>query len=206
MTSPVRVAIVEPQSIFKESLSHFFGRCSNVVIRLDVADPDIDVAVVGTAVLGMGDVNSLLRLRECNRRLKLCVLVMPGNEWSASMARALRAEAVASIDSPPCEIVNAVLAVARGERVVGIGLAHAAGAAVSKNGKHREAELSRREVEVMRLIVDGLSNKQISRELTLSERTVKNHVSNIYSKLNVRARTEAAVHAYRNGIGDLRTG
>jgi DNA-binding NarL/FixJ family response regulator len=201
MSSPVRVAIVEPQSIFRESLSLALQRCEGIEVGAEVDDPATDVAIVGTAVLGMAAVHSLVKLREANVRLKMCALVMPGSEWSASMARALRSEAVASIDSSPADIARAVIAVARGECVQGPALARHVESFRQKHGRNVGADLSRRETEVMRLIVDGLSNKQISRELVLSERTVKNHISNIYSKLNVKARTQAAVHAYRNGIG-----
>jgi DNA-binding NarL/FixJ family response regulator len=64
------------------------------------------------------------------------------------------------------------------------------------------SDLSKRETEVIRLIVDGMSNKEISSALVLSEKTVKNHVSRIFSKLNVNARTQAAVIALRQGMAD----
>ncbi len=62
------------------------------------------------------------------------------------------------------------------------------------------SELSERETEVIRLIALGLSNKQISGKLFLSEKTVKNHISRIFSKLNCTARTQAAIHAIKCGI------
>ena len=54
---------------------------------------------------------------------------------------------------------------------------------------------------MIRLIADGLTNKEIGVRLQLSEKTVKNHVSKIFSKLNVSARSQAAVHAIRTGLG-----
>jgi DNA-binding NarL/FixJ family response regulator len=53
---------------------------------------------------------------------------------------------------------------------------------------------------VLKLIAEGLANKQISARLHLSEKTVKNHVSRIFAKLNISARTQAAVHAIRAGL------
>jgi DNA-binding NarL/FixJ family response regulator len=53
------------------------------------------------------------------------------------------------------------------------------------------------------LIADGLSNKEISARLHLSEKTVKNHVSKIFSKLNISARSQAAVHAIRTGLDTI---
>ena len=61
-------------------------------------------------------------------------------------------------------------------------------------------ELSTRETEVIRLIAEGLSNKEISARLGLSEKTIKNHISRIFSKLNIYARTQAAVHAIKLGL------
>ena len=60
--------------------------------------------------------------------------------------------------------------------------------------------LSDRELEVVRLVAEGLSNKEISARLSLSDKTVKNHISHILAKLNLSARTQVAVHALRAGI------
>jgi DNA-binding NarL/FixJ family response regulator len=61
-------------------------------------------------------------------------------------------------------------------------------------------ELSERELEVLRLIADGVSNSEIAAQLVISEKTVKSHVSNILSKLHVLDRTQAAVYAWREGV------
>jgi two-component system, NarL family, response regulator DevR len=67
-------------------------------------------------------------------------------------------------------------------------------------GVEMRASLSDRELGVVRLIVEGLSNKEISSRLALSDKTVKNHISHILSKLKLRARTQVAVMALRGGI------
>lgn len=60
--------------------------------------------------------------------------------------------------------------------------------------------LSERELEVVRLVAEGISNKEISLRLALSDKTVKNHISHILAKLGLTARTQVAVHAIRTGI------
>jgi DNA-binding NarL/FixJ family response regulator len=60
--------------------------------------------------------------------------------------------------------------------------------------------LSDRELEVVRLVAEGLSNKEISSRLKLSDKTVKNHISHVLAKMNLTARTQVAVHAIRAGI------
>ncbi|GAC1405361.1 MAG: hypothetical protein NVSMB64_10100 [Candidatus Velthaea sp.] len=118
------------------------------------------------------------------------------------MQRALSSGAEAYIvkDISPPELLRAVKTVADGESYVD---PRAAGNLLrrrSQNGRADIMELSERESEVLKLIAEGLANKQISARLHLSEKTVKNHVSRIFSKLNITARTQAAVHAIRNGI------
>ncbi len=60
--------------------------------------------------------------------------------------------------------------------------------------------LSEREIEVVRLVAEGLSNKEISSRLKLSDKTVKNHISHVLAKMNLTARTQVAVHAIRAGL------
>ncbi len=120
------------------------------------------------------------------------------------MNRCLALDALGFVvkDIPPSELVRAIKIVASGAmyvdpRVAGALLAKRASAG-SRVGDL--AELSARETEVIGLIADGLSNKEISARLHLSEKTVKNHVSKIFSKLNISARSQAAVHAIRFGL------
>jgi DNA-binding NarL/FixJ family response regulator len=65
------------------------------------------------------------------------------------------------------------------------------------------ANLTERETEVLRLVARGLANKAIARELGVSEKTVKTHVSNILAKLNLSDRTQAALYAVREGLAEL---
>jgi two-component system, NarL family, response regulator DegU len=66
--------------------------------------------------------------------------------------------------------------------------------------KNEENNLTIREVEVLELIAEGMINKEIAKQLYISEKTVKNHVSNIFKKLNVSDRTQAAIYAFKHNI------
>jgi len=64
-------------------------------------------------------------------------------------------------------------------------------------------DLTKREIEVLKLLAEGLFNKEIAYKLSISEKTVKNHVSNIFRKIEVFDRTQAAVYAIKNNLVDL---
>lgn len=201
MTAPVRVAIVEPQALYKEGLSHVFRRAAEVELKADVRDSGVDVALVGTAVLELRFADALVRIRAENPRMRVCALVMPGNERSFEVAHVLCSDGFASVHAGPAEVISSVVAVARGDRGVGEQLLSAERRRHASRSGPR-TDLSKREAEVIKLIVGGMSNKEISSALVLSEKTVKNHVSRIFSKLNVTARTQAAVVALRQGMAD----
>lgn len=74
---------------------------------------------------------------------------------------------------------------------------------VQEKEKKEDDKLTRREIEVLKLLAEGLFNKEIAYKLSISEKTVKNHVSNIFKKIGVFDRTQAAVYAIKNNIVDL---
>src|SRR5262249_34766066 len=97
-------------------------------------------------------------------------------------------------------IVRAVRAARRGDALLDPGVAARLLRELAATERH--APLTGREVDVIRLLARGLSNKAIAQELVLSEKTVKTHVSNILAKLNLADRTQAAVYALREGLAE----
>lgn len=105
----------------------------------------------------------------------------------------------------------AVRAVVLGEVVFGTGvaeraLAYFAAAPVGGRAARPLPELTDREIEVLRLVADGLNNAEIARRLFLSEKTVRNHISSIFGKLQVDDRAQAIVRARRVGLGSAEPG
>lgn len=72
-----------------------------------------------------------------------------------------------------------------------------------QNANNDDSNLTKREMEVLKLLTEGLFNKEIAYHLSISEKTVKNHVSNIFKKISVSDRTQAAVYAIKNNIVEL---
>jgi DNA-binding NarL/FixJ family response regulator len=104
-------------------------------------------------------------------------------------------------DAAPSDFLRAVKIIAAGESYVDARIAgRLLSRRVTSSRSSDPCDLSSRELEVVSLIVAGMSNKEISYSLSLSEKTVKNHVSRIFSKFNCTARTQAAVFAIRSGL------
>jgi DNA-binding NarL/FixJ family response regulator len=204
-----RVAIVEHQLLFARALGTIFSddpeldvvgefrapsqaelaACAPTIVVLDIDGQGGDVA----RTIGM--------CLEIASHPQVCVL--SGQASADTMQRCLGAGAAAYVvkDVVPADVINALKIVARGHSYVDPRLAGTLLRGRSRGNEKRPAtELSLRETEILKLIAEGFANKQISSRLGLSEKTVKNHISRIFSKLKITARTQAAVHAIREGI------
>lgn len=130
------------------------------------------------------------------------MLVLTTYDSDADIVRAVGAGATGYLlkDTPREELCRAIRAAARGESVL------APVVAARLMGRAREPEkeaLSRREVEVLKLVAGGTSNKAIGGQLHISEATVKSHLSHIFGKLGVDERTAAVTAALERGILQL---
>lgn len=103
-------------------------------------------------------------------------------------------------DVPPQRLLDAIRCASRGESPIDPRVARALVDAISERGC--KPVLSTREREVVQLVAAGLANKQIARRLAISEKTVKNHLTRVFSVLGVNGRTEAALWAAENGLRD----
>jgi DNA-binding NarL/FixJ family response regulator len=106
-------------------------------------------------------------------------------------------------DADPETMLRAIRAVAHGESLLGTTVAQKVMRQFSAlPGKQPSLfdDLTPRELEVLKLIAEGLSNKEIAEELIISEKTVKNHINNIFSKLHVNDRSQAMLYAIRKGL------
>jgi DNA-binding NarL/FixJ family response regulator len=148
-------------------------------------------------------------VRELSRQApNVAVLVLTMFDNDESLYAAMRAGARGYLvkGAEQDEIERAVRAVAAGEVVFGAGvasraLAYFSAAPVDGRAARAFPELTDRELEVLQLVADGLHNADIARRLHLSEKTVRNHVSSIFTKLHVQDRPQAIVRAHRAGLG-----
>jgi DNA-binding NarL/FixJ family response regulator len=144
---------------------------------------------------GMDGVAVLSELKAGGHR----VLVLTSATDPARARQAVRAGAAGVLykDIDPDALVRAIRAVHDGHLL----LAPEAAAAVAEGESRLRDPLTSREREVLGLIAEGKSNREIARSLRVSEKTVKAHVSSVLAKLGVQDRTQAAVYAVRHGAG-----
>src|SRR4029453_4770781 len=198
-------------------------------IRAALDDVD-DIEVVGEATDGDQAVHAAQSLRpdvvlmdlhmpgtngiEATRRLVnevpgVGVLVLTMYNTSNSLRAGVRAGARGYLVKGAAQeqIVRAIRAVAGGEVVFGSGVAErvitffAASGRLGTRGGRQFPELTERELEVLELIARGLNNTEIARRLVVSDKTVRNHVSSVFTKLHVADRAQAIVRARESGLG-----
>ena len=157
-----------------------------------------DVAVLDIGMPRLGGLETLRLLRERYPGIRTLLISVRGDPALVDSAIRLGADGYLLKDTNPKEIVEAIRDIASGGNHFGVGLVPEPGEVDPGAGPfHR---LSTRELEVLRLIARGMSNKQIAHELVVSEKTVKTHVSNILAKLHLADRTQAALYAVKQGL------
>jgi DNA-binding NarL/FixJ family response regulator len=215
ITRIARVLIADDQTLFRSGLARL----------LDVDDR---VSVVGEAVDGADAVRLALSLKpdvvlmdikmpnldgiEATRRIisenpKIKVLMLTTFEADNHVIQALKAGASGYVlkDSQAGAIVSSVLAVVAGERVMASAVANRVLEMLTGATTPKEFYdgLTAREVEILKMLATGMANKQIAYKLGISEKTVRNHVSNMYEKLGIYDRAQAVLYAVRKGLVEI---
>ena len=161
---------------------------------------NIDEAVIKRAIENGLEVLKSLK----SRRSKLKVLVLTVHNETEYLMKAVDIGVNGYVlkDSESAELKKAIFTVADGETYIQPSLIPALNAKMIETNKDAEKikSLTKRELDVLKLLAVGMFNKEVGKRLEISERTVKNHVSNIFKKLGVTDRTQAAVFAIRNNL------
>ena len=209
----MRVVVADRQPLYRRGVADVLGEERDIVVVGEtgvgadvpalVAKVRADVVLLDLEIDG-GGVQACSRLREIRPDVRVVVLTHADDD--ADLAGAVRAGARGYLrkDTAPEELVAAVRTVASGGSLLSPAMAARMldefAVLVRRQDSLSGAALSRRELEVLSLVAQGLGNRAIADRLFISENTVKNHVRNIHEKLQVHSRMEAVVRAVRDGL------
>jgi NarL family two-component system response regulator LiaR len=161
-----------------------------------------DVVLMDLVMPELDGVEATRRIREASPATKVIALTSFDDDERVFPAIKAGAAGYLLNDVRPAELADAVRKASRGEALLAPSVAARLMQEVSGD-RPASSGLTERELEVLRLIARGMSNKLIARELVVSEKTVKTHVSNILAKLHLADRTQAALYAVREGLAEL---
>jgi len=207
----IKVLIVDDHAVVRQGLRTFLGMLPDIQIVGEAASGAEAVEAAGKAgpdVILMDLVMPVMDGVEATRRIRAAnpdakVIVLTSFAEDDKIFPAIRAGAAGYLlkDVKPAELVDTIRAVARGESRLAPDITRKilSGIAGAGRGQPPQEQLTGREAEVLGCLARGLSNKEIAAELFIAEKTVKTHISNILSKLDLSDCTRAAVYAVKHG-------
>ena len=214
-TRPVRVLVVDDQTLFRSGLTSLLGDDERVEVvgqAVDggdavkqVAKLKPDVVLMDIKMPNVDGIEATRQITELNPGSK--VLILTTFETDSQVIQALKAGASGYVlkDSSAAAIVSSIVAVTAGERVMASAVANRVLDMLTGTATPKEFYdgLTNREIEILKLLASGMANKQIAFRLKISEKTVRNHVSNMYEKLGIYDRSQAVLYAVKKGLVEV---
>ena len=213
MTDKISILITDDHALVRQGIRAFLELQPDIIVigEADSGEAAVriaaelvpDVVLMDLVMPGIGGVEATRQVKQVSPHSQ--IIVLTSYHEDEYIFPALRAGALSYVlkDVGPDELADTVRKAARGESVLHPRVASRV--VQELRGTKRDTpnlftDLSDRELEVLRLIADGLSNAEIADKLSISEKTVKGHVSNILGKLHMMDRTQAAVFAWQQGL------
>ncbi|MDD5936125.1 MAG: response regulator transcription factor [Clostridiales bacterium] len=211
---PIRIIIADDHMMVREGLKQLLeldgsieviGQASEGEKCLELVNKlEPDVVLLDINMPNMNGLQALQKMRRTNTKQKVLMLTIHNEVEYLLRAVELGANGYVLKDSESEVLKKAIFTVFNGDTYIEPTLTPEMKERLKdkKSSSINEA-LTKREVDVLQLIAEGLFNKEIAYRLNISEKTVKNHVSNIFKKIGVSDRTQAAVYAIRNNLVDM---
>lgn len=212
---PIRVLLADDHDLFRQGVRRLLEATEDVevigeapsgqdTVRM-VEDLAPDVVLLDITMPGLSGIDAARIIKATSPRTSLIMLTVHGEE--EFLFEAIKAGAMGYLlkDCTAEELLRAIRVVYDGEGLLAPTMAAKVMHEFARTRERRELAavthpLTQREVEILQHVASGLANKEIALRLRISERTVKNHLSNIMEKLHVNSRTQAAVYALRSGL------
>lgn len=211
----IRILIVDDHEIVREGLRGFLksqedfviiGEADNGAEAVKLARSYIpDVILMDLVMPIMDGINATRQIINENPSARILVLTSFGDDEKVFPAVKAGALGYLLKDSSPSELLDAIRQVSQGESALHPSIARKVLREINRSSTELEEgdRLTTREIDVLRLVAEGLSNQDIAARLSLSEWTVRTHLRSIMAKLNLVNRTQAALYALREGLADL---
>ncbi len=212
---PVKIMIVDDHCMVREGLKQLLELDGDIKVVGEAGDgisclelmkelvPDVVLLDINMPLLN--GLMVLEKVREMNLNYKIIILTIHNEIEYLMKAVEHNVNGYVLKDSDSEILRKAIFTVNCGENYIQSELVPLMKEKIEnrKSKMSYDSMLTKREMEVLRLLTEGLFNKEIAYKLTISEKTVKNHVSNIFKKISVSDRTQAAVYAIKNNIVEL---
>ena len=208
----IRIMITDDHSMIREGLKNLLelegdievvAEAENGIECLDkLDDVNPDVLLLDINMPKMNGLEVLQNLKERKSKVKVLVLTVHNETEYLMKAVDIGINGYVLKDSESSELKKAIFAIAEGENYIQPSLIPALNnKMIEKNEDELKLDsLTKREVQVLKELAVGKFNRDIAKEMEISERTVKNHISSIFKKLDVTDRTQAAVFAIKNNL------
>ncbi len=213
---PIKIVIADDHRMVREGIKQLLelegdisviGEAGDGVTCLNVIeDLNPEVVLLDINMPQMNGLQVLQKLKENKCSSRILILTIHNEIEYLMKAVDIGVDGYILKDSESDVLRKAIFAVNSGESYIQSELASLLKEKLENSDKgvfEEESILTKREMEVLRLLTEGLFNKEIAYHLSISEKTVKNHVSNIFKKISVSDRTQAAVYAIRNNIVEI---
>jgi DNA-binding NarL/FixJ family response regulator len=214
----IRVVIADDHTLFREGIKALLAVTDDIQVVGEANDGDSvlricqdlqpDIVLMDISMAGLNGIQATEKILEKQSHTRIIMLTMLEDDASIFNAMRVGARGYLLKGANPKEVLSVIRAVAEGQALFGPAIAtrlmnyfkELSLKPESSPGGALFPELTERELEVLRLIAQGLNNQEIAKKLVLSSKTVRNHITNIFSKLQVANRAQAIVRAREAGL------
>ena len=209
----VKVVIIDDHVMVREGIKQLLEIDGDIVVVGEAGDGEEGIKLLETLKpdvvlldINMPKINGLEVLEELKRRkLNYRVLILTIHNEVEYLVKAVEigVDGYVLKDSELAVLKKAIFSIDEGKTYIQPSLTPLLKAKLDQMKEAKEEELTQREIEVLKLIARGMYNKEIADELVISEKTVKNHISNIFRKIDVTDRTQAAIFAIKHSYVEI---
>lgn len=215
MKNRIRILVADDHTLIRQGLKQILELEDDLSVVAQASDgreavrltkecnPDIVLMDINMPVTN--GLQAIKEIKQAHLTCKIIVLTIHEDREYLFKTLQMGAEGYVLKDAEPSVLIEAIRCVNSGQSYIQPNMTKELvlefnRVSVQEKEKRREDNLTSRELEVLQLIAEGMINKEIAKQLYISEKTVKNHVSNIFKKIDVSDRTQAAIYAFKHEI------